>query len=54
VCLLALVIAFCSLRWNWAKGLFKTCAFIVVQFWTLGLYSWVDGCPGLLNSMVTS
>jgi hypothetical protein len=52
-CLLALAITFYSLWRNWAKGLFKTCTFIVVWSWTLGPCSQVDGRSGLPNSMVT-
>jgi len=53
VCLLVIIIAFCSLQRNRAQGLLKTHAFIATWFWTLGPYSQVPGCSGLLDSMVT-
>ncbi len=53
VCLLALIIAFCSLRWNWAKGLPKNYTFIAMWSWTFRPHSWIDGRLGLHGSMVT-
>ncbi len=53
VCFFDLAIAFCSLRWNWAKGLLKTHAFMVVCSWCLGFSFQVNGRPGLPGSMVT-
>ncbi len=52
-CLLTLVITFYSLHWNWAKGLFKTCTFIVVWSWCFEPSSLIDGCLSLLGSMIT-
>jgi hypothetical protein len=51
--LLTLVITFYSLHWNWAKGLFKTCTFMVVWSWCLEPSSLIDGCLNLLGSMIT-
>jgi hypothetical protein len=45
--------AFCSLWWKWAKGLFKVCAFMAMWSWTLGPSSQVDGHLHLLNSITT-
>jgi len=52
-CLLALAIAFSSLRRNWARRLFKTYAFIVVWSWCLGASFQVDWRLGLPNSITT-
>ncbi len=52
-CLLALTIAFCSLQWNQAKGLFKTCALIIAWSWTFEPCFLADGHLGLHGSMVT-
>jgi hypothetical protein len=53
-CLLAVAIAFCSLRWNLIKRLFKTHTFMVAWWsWCLKPFFQVDGHLGVLGSMVT-
>ncbi len=52
-CLLTLIIAFCSLWWNWIKGLFKTCAFMTTWSWCLAASSQIDWCLGSPDSIIT-